>query len=140
LREVLLTPADTKSVERFVRGTLGCRCPDEIFADIAITHERHPDSNLTYTRLVLGNRLLVYVLDAQHPNALRADVATMTTKGRADRDTEFLNRFRLVVTADRPVETQAEVDAAFSGAAGHDDHAHLHVIDADKLPTPLGTS
>jgi hypothetical protein len=134
-----LTTADAKAIELFVRGTLGCRCPEEVFSDITIAHERNTDSGVTYTRLVLGNRLLVYVLDAQHSSALRADVAMLTTRGCADRNSNHLNRFRLVLTADRLRETQAEVDTTFSAAAGHDDHAHLHVVATDQLPRPLRT-
>jgi hypothetical protein len=132
-----LNPADAKAIELFVRGTLGCQCPDEIFSDITITHERNPDCDLAYTRLVIGNRLLIYVLDARHSSALPLEVATLAARGRADRETDRLNRFRLVLTSDRPDEARAEVDTAFYSAAGHDDHAHLHVVGADQLPRPL---
>jgi len=139
MNEVLIAPADAKAIEVFVRGTLGCRCPEEIFADITISHQQNPDSDPACTRLVLGSRLLVYFLDARHSKALHADVATLTTRGCADRNCNHLNRFRLVVTADRPDETRAEVDTAFAGAAGHDDHAHLHVIAAGQLLRRLRT-
>ncbi len=132
-----MTPADAKSIELFVRGTLGCQCPEEIFSAITIKQGRNPDSDLTYTRLVIGNRLLIYVLEARHSSALPLEVATLAARGRADRDTDRLNRFRLVLTSDRPDEAQAEVDAAFSSAAGDDDHAHLHVVGADQLPRLL---
>jgi hypothetical protein len=126
-----------KTIEVFVRDTLGCRCPDEIFADISITLQRNPDNDHRYTRLVLGNRLLVYVLGTQHSQALHADVATLTTRGCADRNSNHLNRFRLVLTADRPGEAPDGVDTAFSGVAGHDDHVHLHFVAADRLPPAL---
>jgi hypothetical protein len=132
-----VNPADAKAIELFVRSTLGCQCPDEIFSDITITHARNPDSDLTYTRLVIGNRLLIYVLDARHSSALPLEVTTLAARGRADRDTDRLNRFRLVLTSDCPDEAKASVDAAFSSASGHDDHAHLHVVGADQVPRLL---
>jgi hypothetical protein len=129
-----VNPADKPVIEHFVRGTLGCKCPDEVFQSIVI--ERIPACGSTepITRLVIGDRLLIYVLDAGRGDLGGGALETLSAQGRADRDLHGLNRFRLVIASSRPRELVPALPDRFASSVGHDDRAHLHVLALDQLP------
>jgi len=131
-----LKPADRASLERFVRDTLGCTCPDAVFESIVIQHD-DAAVPLRHTRLVVGERLLIYLLEGPAGRVAPADVARLAGRGLAERNERGFNRFRLVVEWDRPVQEPGEFVASFSSVAGRDDRAHLHVIPAGQLPDVL---
>lgn len=131
-----LTPADRASLERFVRGTLGCKCPDEVFDSIVIEHADAP-VRVQYTRLVVGDRLLIYVLQGPGKGVAPSGVAGLAGRGLAEREERGFNRFRLVVEWDGPARAPGELVASFASVAGRDDRAHLHVIPAGHLPGML---
>lgn len=120
-------------LKRFIRGTLGCRCPDEVFEAIVIERARTPDHASQYTRLVVGDRLLIYV--AQDTSALT--VRRLANQGLSERNDRGYNRFRLVVGCSCPPQLQVEIETGFAGVAGSDDRAHLHLIAADAVPEAL---
>lgn len=128
-----LSSAIRASIERFVRGTLGCRCPDEVFEAIVIERAHAPDHASRYTRLVVGDRLLIYIV--QDTDALA--VQRLTSKGLAERNDNGYNRFRLVIGCGDPAQVQGEIEMGFAGVAGADDRAHLHLIAADAVPHGL---
>ena len=128
-----MTPA-SPALEHFIRSTLGCKCPDEVFQSIAI------DRTDGHTRLVIGSRLLIYVLETAPGRPAGKAVSRLTEQGLADRNAERLNRFRLVVASAQPTLILADAKASFADAAGADDRAHLHVLATDQLPAELGRS
>ena len=128
-------PTNTASIQHFVRGTLGCKCPDAVFKAITISREQDPDTNTPYVRLVIGDRLLIYILDTRHTKKRSTAITALTTRGRTERDTAGLNRFRLVLASEHP--TQAQAQASVTDAPGYDDRTHLHVIATDQLPDAL---
>jgi hypothetical protein len=130
------SPASS-SLEHFIRVTLGCKCPDEVFRSIAIEQVGKPGDALAHTRLVIGNRLLIYVIEAAQGRAAGKDVSPLTKQGLADRDAQRLNRFRLVVASTRPMLILAEANASFADVVGKDDRAHLHLLATDQLPAEL---
>lgn len=132
-----MDPSQTKAITHFVRRTLGCKCPDEVFQSIARSHEQDAERQTPYTRLLIGNRLLIYVLDAEHTKKISAAVSTLATRGRAERDAGNFNRFRLVLATPYPTQVMADAQTCFAEAPGHDDRTHLHVIAADQLPDTL---
>lgn len=97
------------SIERFVRGTLGCRCPDRVFETIAIQRDFAAGGDSHCTRLVVGDRLLIYIVQDAGAPAVRRLART----GLSERNDCGYNRFRL------------------------DDRAHLHVIAAQTVPAAL---
>jgi hypothetical protein len=115
---------DKPNIEGFVRETLGCTCPPEVFTtirDIPADNEGEP------RRLLIGERLLIYILDsseAVEPGCIE----TWVRKGRAERDSRAMNRFRLVIVADDPVASGPLCEAAFQQTPGVDDRVHLHVV------------
>jgi hypothetical protein len=130
-------PADRQAIEHFVRGTLGCGCPDEVFNAISVERPGGPDPSAPYVRLLVGNRLLIYVIEPRDVGQARAAVSELARLGIEQRNSAGLNRFRLVVAADQATPVATAASAVFSDAIGHDDHAHLHVIAADLVPASL---
>lgn len=132
--------ADRESIEHFVRVTLGCRCPDEVFESIRVQPAPVGTAVMPLTRLVVGQRLLIYAAHADAMTAKSEDFAALAERGRADRDTHGLNRFRLVVTADRSTPSVEAARTGFKQAAAGDDRMHLHVLSQQELPASLRPS
>ena len=126
-----MTSPASSDLQRFVRGTLGCKCPDDVFQSVAI------DCREDHTRLMIGNRLLIYVVETTAEPPAGKAVSRLVEQGLADRNSQRLNRFRLVVACPEPSPDLASAKAAFAAVAGDDDRAHLHVISADQLPAEL---
>lgn len=126
-----VTSPASSDLQRFVRGTLGCKCPDDVFQSVAI------DCREDHTRLMIGNRLLIYVVETTAEPPVGKAVSRLVEQGLADRNSQRLNRFRLVVACPEPSPDLASAKAAFAAVAGDDDRAHLHVISADQLPAEL---
>ena len=89
---------------------------------------------------MIGNRLLIYVVEAAAEPSVHAAVSRLASQGLADRISQQFNRFRLVVASAQPMPGQTDATAAFTEAVGDDDRAHLHVIDAEQLPAELRRS
>ena len=126
-----------EGVEQFVRGTLGCQCPDEVFRSVTLDRVHAGNGLPGTTRLAIGDRLLVYVMRAADSEDLVTAVGALTLSGIADRDSHGMNRFRLVLARRADDPGPGDVQRAFAVAAGPDDRAHLHVIDAAALPRGL---
>ncbi len=136
----MTTTADTQAIVRFVRGTLGCGCPDEVFNSISIERPGGPDPSAPYVRLLVGNRLLIYVLDGKDVEQEPAIVPRLASRGRHERDRNGLNRFRLVIGSERATQLLEASSASFAAEIGHDERAHLHVIASDLVPVDLHSS
>jgi hypothetical protein len=125
----------TAALRGFVRDTLGCTCPESVFESVE-RGSLSGESGAAVTRLVIGGRLLIYVVP-EEPEAAR--VAALADAGRRDRDGHALNRFRLVVA--RPAEVDSGnalvLDAAFRDAVDGDPKAHLHCVPAEALADAL---
>jgi hypothetical protein len=132
-----LDASETRAITRFVRGTLGCKCPHEVFETITISRDQVPGSGAICTRLLIGNRLLIYVLNVAHVTTISNVVSSLTTRGRAERDAGHLNRFRLVLASAHPARIAADARASFVNATANDDRSYLHVIASDQLPDSL---
>lgn len=120
----------------FIRSTLGCGCPDEVLEWIHCTHtELAQEEDTRITRIDVGGRLLVYVLEVDGPDwriegALPAVIAAATV----DRAAGSFNRLRVVVVADDPESMSPRIERAFESSAPLDDRVHLHVVRPTDLP------
>jgi len=132
-----MNPADRQSTERFVRTTLGCKCPDEVFQSIAVERTPTPQATTQYIRLVIGNRLLIYIHETQSAKATTAAVSNLAKQGLSERDAKHYNRFRLVIVSAHPTQLLDDARASFASVAGDDQRAHLHVLATDQLPDAL---
>ena len=128
----------TDEITRFVRGTLGCQCPDEVFQSIVIGRGAHADHGEPFTRLLVGDRLLIYVLPASSIDATPDTLAALARQGRVERDAKGYNRFRLVIASRDAAAQSTAARAVFDAALGHDDKAHLHLVAGSEIPIALG--
>jgi hypothetical protein len=131
-----VTNQQTSRLRTFIRSTLGCGCPDDVLEWIQCTHtELTQEDDTRITRIDVGGRLLVYVLEIEGPDwraeeALPAVVAAATV----DRATSCFNRLRVVVAIDDPEEMRPRMEHIFNGSAPADEKVHLHVVRPTELP------
>jgi hypothetical protein len=121
-------------IEHFVRATLGCQCPDEVFRSISIDHVAMAGRSGPYTRLLVGSRLLIYVLDAATGRVADGALSDLVAHGCRERNQHGYNRFRLVIACDEPASETTAVQHAFDQAARNDEQAHLHCLPRALLP------
>lgn len=124
-------------IEHFVRATLGCQCPDEVFRSVSIDPLRTANGAIGYTRLLVGNRLLIYILDAATIGVADGALTDLVAGGRRERDERGYNRFRLVIACDEPASEKTAVQHAFDEACGNDERAHLHCLPRALLPAEI---
>lgn len=55
----------------------------------------------------------------------------------AERDAKQLNRYRLVVASDHPIQLLTDARTSFESVVGDDNRAHLHIVATDQLPDVL---
>ncbi len=119
---------DHDSIKSFIQKTLGCGCPEDVFRSIECRSRVLLQGDaVVSTALIVGNRLLLYVVDTDD-NALDTEhVALYIAEGKKERDRKGLNRFRLVIVASAEAERQ-RLQKAFESMNNRDDKIHLHVI------------
>jgi hypothetical protein len=119
-----------EQAELFIRDTLGCECPPELFQDLGDEVElsdgplygafSHADKSLLPLMdrvFSVGGRLLVVMTRSLE----RETVLRFLEAGKGVRDQMGFNRFRLVVMA--PADVQVADDAIL---APFDNRVHLH--------------
>jgi len=113
---------EREGVVAFVRGTLGCACPDDVFEQIETS------CSPGRLRLDVGGRLLVYVIAGTDAGDVRERLPAWVQDGVAERDRYGMNRFRLVLGSADPGAVRAVAEPAFAALAAGDDHVHLHCL------------
>jgi hypothetical protein len=114
-------------IERFVRDTLGCSCPDGVFDKIVC----RPAESARETHIEIGGRLLVYLIDADGDHGCFDQMEAALRRGVSERNRRGFNRFRLVLGTSRPDDgTRAAAEEAFRNSPHRDERVHLHVVDA----------
>ncbi len=121
-------------IRQFIRQSLQCRCPDEVFQHIDYEYRPVADEQRPFNlRLRVGGRLLVYVLRTDDSDDLERVLPTVFAVGRQDRDRSGLNRFRAVLVARDPQITRARAERAYQQCDTGDQTSHLHVIGRAEL-------
>ena len=132
-------------IESFVRQTLGCGCPPEVFEHIEcqtgmeIADIHHRDKVISIDlKLNIGNRLLVHVVETNDARFIRENLSCLVNAGRTERDESGFNRFRLVLAVDDSIgcsleETDEIAGELFRSLAGMDDRIHLHVVRKSEI-------
>jgi len=126
-------PVDgTDELIRFVRETLGCGCPDEVLARIAIDSSEHGESGLD-----VGGRLLVRVLTEENTYRLVEAFPDTVERLRDERDRRGFRRVRLVVNRPQPDVLREVLETMLNVIVAADEHVYVHVIADEELPVGL---
>ena len=129
-----MTHPDRASIEHFVRGTLGCGCPDEVFQHRVVCRLPPIAGRPPIVQLQVGSRLLIHVV-APPDGAMASDwIEQLAAHGRAARDRHGYNRFRLVIASPAPPASARAIEERFARAVVGDEKAHLHFVSCDQLP------
>lgn len=123
------------AIKQFIRDSLGCTCPDEVFEDINI--EENPGLISDVKKefiLIIGNKLLVYVVEPNEWRLMVNSLKQIFDWGKTRRDAIGLNRFRLVVSTPEIRSAEGILFQSMEAFPRLDEHLHLHVILPQKLP------
>jgi len=126
---------ENENVKAFVRQTLGCMCPDEVFEYIDCQHNVKLDGDLLLnSKINVGNRLLIYVIEANDPDFIKNSLSALILLGKNERDNKGFNRFRLVIVTDKMGEIKQIAHRIFESSEHKDERVHLHVVSRDEIP------
>ena len=126
-------PADGPvSLVRFVRDTLGCGCPDEVLARIALDVSEAGEPGLD-----VGGRLLVRVLPVAGAGRLVDDFPETVERLVAERDRRGFRRLRLVVCDSQPEVTADVLQGMLHLIVAADEFVYVHVLKHQQLPPML---
>ncbi len=120
---------------RFIRHTLGCGCPPEVFASIDV--RLHPGELAGVpieASIDVGSRLLVLVLGGGAFARFERSLPDVLSRSRAMRDEGGFSRVRLVIVPAPGEGTAGGLQQQLRRTAGGDDRLHLHVIQSESLP------
>ena len=121
-----------ESVRHFIRNSLGCTCPDEVFDTIRISE--HTDLfTLENTVYEIGGRLFVAVFTPADWKDIAVQLEQLVEAGKHYRDRHGYNRYRLVVVTDNP-EAADKLQLQFKTLSNTDGKTHLHIIKPELLP------
>jgi hypothetical protein len=128
---------DNKAITEFVRNTLGCTCPEEVFKYIDCRSIVNIDENIEPAyEINIGNRLLIFAAAIDEVDSLRSAIPKLVRAGIKKRDENKFNRFRLVLLTAPEIDIAEQASEIFSSLAA-DDKVHLHVINKDDFPVIL---
>lgn len=121
-------------VKEFAVDVLGCGCPDEVFQTIETSSFVVPElSNILVSRIVIGNRLLIYLAPDNKEMPIKTLFQQLVPLGKNERDESGYNRFRLVVYADEFSFDPAEASLLFSTFVKNDDRIFFHTVEKRSL-------
>jgi len=124
---------DKEKIKDFAQNTLGCGCPEEVFQHIECESNMRRDGiNIAY-KIIIGNRLLIYVITIDSPDSLKELIPTLVDVGRRERDSSGFNRFRLILAADDYDEVRQSGEKLFRSLE-KDEKIHLHVLPTTSIP------
>lgn len=121
-------------IKEFVRRTLGCNCPEEVFQNIDLQSATQIDENIVLDyEINIGNRLLIFATGINKVDSLEIFISKLVQTGIKKRDDNKFNRFRLVLLTTR-VNDIVEQAQGILDSLVTDDKVHLHVIDKNDFP------
>lgn len=117
-------------IKKFVKDKLGCTCPDNVFDEIHIERKNQlAGKQVSYDRLLVGNRLLIYVLKDIDTRNLQSVLPLAVRAGIRERDTMKYNRLRLVLKCEFDCgDMERLVQPVFDSIPEKDEKIHLHYI------------
>ncbi|EXJ13972.1 hypothetical protein [Imhoffiella purpurea] len=119
----------------FIRRTLGCGCPPEVFEHIADGPTHVSRAAGVRRRIDVGGRLLIYLVEPSDAAQALSSLHGWIAAGKTERDAAAMNRLRLVVALNAPDPEEVErLEGAFAEAARGDERLHLHILDPGACP------
>ncbi len=134
--------AATPGLERFVRSTLGCLCPAEVFDEVEVSREPPAGNPEIGRRIAVGGRLLIYVIEGVGTDEALGRIEDWVRIGHAERERRGMNRLRLAVTlADHISGAEPALQDRFRAlplvagpaARGEDPRLHLHLLPGESI-------
>ena len=122
-----------KNLKVFIKNTLGCGCPERVFEKIDVSDLQTGEREKKITRVVVGDTLLIYVMQRESSGNLVDRVESIGLAGKTDRDTNNYNRFRLVVSGFEDVAQQKEISERFSKSFNTDEKMHIHFVNKELI-------
>jgi hypothetical protein len=122
-------------LETFIRNTLGCGCPSEVFEKMTCSKETL--GGIAGTSIDVGGRLLVFLTAPKNEEDVASKLESLLKAGIDKRDECNFNRLRLVVPADPAHALAADLQCRFEELRGEDEKLHLHVLHPATIPAFL---
>jgi hypothetical protein len=119
---------NNEKLKVFVKNTLGCGCPEKVFAKIDVSKLKTVEHEKEITRIVVGDTLVIYIIRPESSGAFVDSVESIGLAGKADRDINNYNRFRLVVSSFEDDVQQENVSERFSKSFSTDEKMHIHFV------------
>ena len=84
-------------------------------------------------RLLVGNRLPIYVLELDGGKSLPALLPVLVRNAKSERDSQGYNRLRVVIAAENADAIRSVAEGLFAEIVGADLKVHLHVLDKHEI-------
>jgi hypothetical protein len=117
-------------IRRFVKETLGCSCPAEVFNKIDY---QHGNGGIPERKITVGDRLLIYIITADGRSGIQSLVQSALEQGIVERDKKRLNRFRLVLVTSHTDDLRSTAEQAFRNSGYTNEKTHLHVVNESDV-------
>ncbi|MDB4575892.1 hypothetical protein N9112_02925 [bacterium] len=124
---------NNEKLKGFVRNTLGCGCPEEVFEKIDVSMYLAVGHEKEVTRIVVGDTLLIYIIAPETYGDLIDGIESLGLAGKKDRDINNYNRFRLVVSGLEGDVRQREASEHFSEFFKMDAKMHIHFVNQELV-------
>lgn len=130
---------DKEKIKSFVKQTLGCACPEEVFEYIDCQSNIVLNENIVLrNKINIGNRLLIYIVESSNPASMKNILPFLVNTGKTERDNLRFNRFRLVLVTENLDEIKEAAESLFN-TIYKDEKIHLHVVSKDKVPKGMSS-
>ena len=113
------------AIKHFIRETLGCSCPEEVFKKIDY---QKACEDIPGSKVNVGDRLLVYIIGLDGKPDIQDVIQSALKRGIEERDNKGLNRFRLVLVTSQPDKLHSLAEQAFNDSGYANEKTHLHVV------------
>jgi len=129
----MLSVVNRENIIAFVKKTLGCNCPDEVFSNIECQTDIPCSGIVLDMKINVGNRLLIYIVTVNDPDSLKRMLPVLVTAGEKERNGAGFNRFRLVLAADDINAIEKEAEKIFN-SLNEDEKIYLHTLPGKSIP------
>lgn len=122
-----------EKLKEFIKNTLGCGCPEKIFEKIDVCRCLIEKNESEITRIVVGDKLLIYIIRPESTDKLVDKVKVFGLAGKEDRDKHNYNRFRLVLSDVENMAQKDQVSECFLSAFEKDEKMHMHFVKEEMI-------